>query len=122
MDTITTINELKNLVETFTKDRDWDRSLCPKTIAIYLSLEASELLEKFTFVDNEQSKGHFHKKRNEIEQELSDILYWVLQMTWMHDIDLSTAFKQKLDMNKQKYPIEKAKGNTAKYTDIQGSN
>lgn len=73
MDKQTTIEDLKNQVKAFTKERDWDANLCPKTISIYLSLEASELLEHFTFIDNAESTDHLARKRKEIEHELADV-------------------------------------------------
>ncbi len=118
MDKLTTIDELKNLVRQFTKERDWNKFLSPKTISIYLSLEAAELLEKFVFVDNEQSKQHLTEKRDEIEPEIADVFYWLMQMCWIYNIDLSTAVQKKIKANAKKYPIEKAKGNTTKYTEL----
>ena len=118
MDSYTTIAELKNLVQKFTQERDWDKFLCPKTISIYLSLEASELLEKFVFVDNQDSEQKLIENKDEIKQELSDIFYWVMQMCWKYDIDFSSAFRQKIEINTKKYPVEKAKGNTLKYNQL----
>lgn len=118
MDKLTTIDELKDLVKQFTKEREWSKFLSPKTISIYLSLEAAELLEKFVFVDNEQSKQRLAEKRDEVEQEIADVFYWLMQMCWMYNIDLSTSVQKKIKANTQKYPIEKAKGNTTKYSEL----
>ncbi len=118
MDKFTNIDELKNLVQQFTQERNWDNFLSPKTISIYLSLEASELLEKFVFVDNKESEQKLIEKKDEIEQEVSDIFYWIMQMCWKYDIDLTSSFKQKMKSNGQKYPVEKAKGNTIKYNEL----
>ncbi len=118
MDKQITIEELKNLVKDFTKERDWDKFLFPKTIATYLSLESAELLEKFVWSDNQESKDVLLKKQKEIEQELSDVLYWILQMSWIYNIDLSEALKSKIHQNSIKYPINKSKGNTNKYTEL----
>ena len=81
MDSHTTIDELKAIIKQFTQERDWDKFLSPKTISTYLSIEATELLEKFVFVDNQESKQRLVDKRFEVEQELADVLYWVLQMS-----------------------------------------
>jgi len=118
MDKYTSIEDLKKLVQVFTQERDWDKFLSPKTIAIYLSLESSELLEKFVFVDNEESKQCLINKKDEIQQELSDVFYWIMQMCWIYNIDLSESVRQKLQLTGEKYPIEKAKGNTIKYTEL----
>jgi NTP pyrophosphatase (non-canonical NTP hydrolase) len=118
MDKYTTIEDLKHLVQKFTQERDWDKFLFPKTISIYLSVEASELLEKFIFVDNNESKQCLIDKQKEIEEELADIAYWILQMCWIYKIDLATALDKKIKANAQKYPVEKAKGNTKKYNEL----
>lgn len=118
MDSHTTIDELKAIVKQFTQERDWDKFLSPKTISTYLSIEAAELLEKFVFVDNQESKQRLVDKRFEVEQELADVLYWVLQMSWQYDIDLARAVREKIKANVAKYPVEKAKGNTKKYTEL----
>lgn len=118
MDKYTTIEDLKNLVKDFTQERDWDKFLFPKTISIYLSLEAAELLEKFVFVDNQESKQRFINKQKEVEEELADVAYWILQMCWINKIDLSKALQKKIKANAKKYPIEKAKGNTKKYNEL----
>lgn len=117
-DKITSIDELKNLVKKFTQDRDWQQFHSPKTIASYLSLECAELLEIFVWADNKESKDILEKKRLSVEHEVADIAYWVLQMCWQHNIDLSGALKNKLEHNAQKYPIEKFKGSTKKYNEI----
>lgn len=116
MDKKITIHELKELVKQFTEARDWQKFLSPRTISTYLSIEAAELLEHFVFVDNHESKQKLLDKKTEVEEELADIFYWLMQMCWIYNIDLSSAVQRKLALNAQKYPVEKAKGNTTKYT------
>lgn len=118
MDKHTTVDELKTIIKQFTQERDWEKFHSPRTISTYLSIEAAELLEKFVFVDNQESKQRLVDKRLEVEQELADIFYWVLQMSWQHDIDLATAVREKIKANGIKYPVEKARGNTKKYTEL----
>ena len=118
LDQQTTIEELKELIRVFTQERDWDKFLFPKTIVTYLSLESAELLEKFVWCDNVQSKQTLITQQGEVEEELADVFYWVAQMCWIYNIDLSKAVKEKLERNAQKYPIEKSKGNTRKYSEL----
>jgi dCTP diphosphatase len=118
MDNHTTIHELKELIKKFTEEREWQKFLSPRTISTYLSIEAAELLEHFVFVDNEESKQKLENKRADVEAELADVFYWLMQMCWIYKIDLSSAVEKKLALNAQKYPIEKAKGNTNKYTTL----
>ena len=120
MDEVTTIGELKNLVREFCKKRDWEQFHNPKDIAIKLSIEASELLEKFEWLDKEESGALFRdkKKREEIQDELADVFYNILLFSYRNEIDLSTAFKTKLKKIGEKYPIDKAKGSKLKYSDL----
>ena len=118
MDSKTTISDLKDLIKKFTQERDWDKFLFPKTIATYLSLESAELLEKFVWADNIQSKQTLIDKQQEVEEELADVAYWILQMCWIYNIDLSAAIQNKIKANAKKYPVEKSKGNTLKYNEL----
>jgi dCTP diphosphatase len=114
----TTIEDLKALIKQFTQERDWEKFLSPKTISTYLSIEAAELLEKFVWVDNAESKQKLTDKQKEIEHELADVAYWVLQMCWLYNIDLSKAIQNKIEHNAIKYPINTAKGLTKKYSEL----
>ena len=102
-------------IQTFCKDRDWSQFHDPKNLAISLQLEASEVLELFQWSqDNQLKKG----KESEISDELADVLYWVIMLSNHYNIDLVEALNKKMDKNELKYPIEKAKGKSAKYTDL----
>ena len=120
MDKTTTIEELRELVVKFCKERDWGQFHNPKDTAIKISVEASELLEKFEWLDHEEVKALFKdkEKRQDIEDELADVFYNILLFSHKNDIDLSTAFKSKLKKIAEKYPIDKAKGSKKKYTDL----
>ena len=81
MDDKTSIEELKKRVQTFCEDRDWDQFHNPKELSIGLITESAELLEHFRFKDDEQMKELFkdNKKREEIEHELADSLFFILR-------------------------------------------
>ncbi|NBW29513.1 nucleotide pyrophosphohydrolase, partial [bacterium] len=61
---------------------------------------------------------HLETKRSEVADELSDVLYWVILMANDLDIDLNKALSDKMDKNEAKYPVEKARGNHKKYTEL----
>lgn len=119
MDNNVTINALKELVQKFCEDRDWDQFHNPKDLAIGISTEANELLQLFRFKTIEQMNQMLKnsKKKEEVEEELSDVLYFVLRFAQMNDIDLSTALKKKIEKNNIKYSIEKSRGNNKKYNE-----
>ena len=108
-------HKLMKSIKSFCKERDWEKFHDPKNLAISLNLESSEVLELFQWtLDNQINFG----KKNEIAGELADVLYWLMMLADYYDIDLLTALEEKMLINEQKYPIEKAKGVSTKYNDF----
>lgn len=120
MDQKTTIEELKEKVKKFCTDRDWDQFHNPKELAIGISTEANELLQIFRFKSKEDMKDLMNSnKKTKVEEELADVLYFVLRFSQMNDIDLSTAIEKKIEKNNKKYPLEKSKGCNKKYDEYE---
>ncbi len=118
MDRKTTIEELKEMVKEFCEARDWNQFHNPKDLAIGISTEANELLQIFRFKSEEDMRQLMSSERkDEIEEELADVFYFVLRFAQMNNIDLSQAVKNKIDKNNRKYPVEKAKGCNKKYNE-----
>jgi NTP pyrophosphatase (non-canonical NTP hydrolase) len=119
-DSDTTIARLKEIVKKHCEERDWDRYHNPKDLAIGASVEASELLEHFIYKSEEEMKEMLAdpKKRREVSEEMSDTLYYIIRLAQMNGIDLSTAFAEKMEQNRKKYPIEKARGSNKKYNEL----
>ena len=119
-DSDTTIAQLKEIVKKHCEERDWDQYHSPKELAIGASVEASELLEHFIYKSDKEMKEMFAdpKKRGEVSEEMSDTLYYILRLAQMNDIDLSTAFNAKMEQNRKKYPVDKAKGSNKKYNEL----
>lgn len=114
------IQEIKDFVKKYCEDRDWDQFHGAKDLAVALSIEASELLEHFRFKSKEEVEELFKnlKKKEEIEDEMADIIYFLFRMAQRYDIDLSEAFDRKMKKSAEKYPIEKAKGSNKKYNEL----
>ena len=118
MDKITTIQTLKEKVQAFCEQRDWDQFHNPKELAIGISTEANELLQIFRFKSEEDMKNVMSSdKRIEVEEELADVLYFVLRFAQMNNVDLSSAVSNKIEKNDKKYPAEKVKGCNKKYNE-----
>lgn len=118
MDNKTTIDELKEMVKEFCETRNWNQFHNPKDLAIGISTEANELLQIFRFKSEEDMRQLMSSERkDEIEEELADVFYFVLRFAQMNNIDLSQAVKNKIDKNNKKYPVEKAKGCNKKYNE-----
>ena len=113
------IHELKEKIKEFCDARDWDQFHNAKELAIALSIEASELLEIFRWKTHEETDALFkdEKKKEEIEDELADILYFLVRIAQRYDLDLSEALDRKMEKNNNKYPVEKARGSHKKYNE-----
>ena len=113
----TTVSDLKQKVRAFCEERDWDQFHDIKELSLALSIEASELLEHFRWLKDKEINEKFNKKREEIEDELADILFFTTRIAQLHNIDLTEVFERKLEKNNKKYPVSKSKGSNKKYTD-----
>jgi NTP pyrophosphatase (non-canonical NTP hydrolase) len=114
----TSLAELTSLAIRLRDERDWKQFHNPKDMALSLALESAEVLELMQWKNGEELRKHLEQNRAALGEELSDVLFWVLAMANDFQIDLTEAFKQKLIKNAQKYPIEKAKGVSTKYTEL----
>ncbi len=119
-DEVRNIQEIKDFVKKYCEERDWDQFHNAKELAIALSLEASELLEPFRFKSEKEIEELFKdsKKREEIEDEMADVLYFLVRLAQKYDVDLSEAFDRKMEKSAKKYPIDKAKGSNKKYNEF----
>jgi NTP pyrophosphatase (non-canonical NTP hydrolase) len=114
------VADLKSQVRTFCEARDWDQFHGPKDLAIGLATEASELLEIFRFLSDEQCAAKLvdPASRQAIENELADVLFFLLRFAQRFDIDLTDALAAKMKLNAQRYPIEKSRGKNLKSGDL----
>jgi NTP pyrophosphatase (non-canonical NTP hydrolase) len=116
--------ELLESVASFCEERDWDQFHDAKELAIGLVTESAELLEHFRFKSTEEFECYFSDpagaggKREAIEDELADILFFVLRFSGRYEIDLASAMKRKLEKNALKYPVEKSRGSNRKYDEL----
>ncbi len=117
MDSETRIEELKEKVKKFCDERDWDQFHNIKELAIALSIEVSELLELFRWKTPEEVKEVMKNRREDVEDEIADVMYFLLRIAQMNGIDLSEAFERKLEKTGKNYPVEKSKGSNKKYNE-----
>lgn len=113
-----TINELLYKVKKFRDDRDWKQFHTPKNLVMALSVEVSELSEIFLWTEVNESFERAKEKRESVKEEMADVLIYLLSLSDVLDIDLSEAVEQKIKKNSLKYPIDKAKGISKKYTEL----
>lgn len=119
---VSVMNEFDNLQERIVKfrdDRDWKQFHNPKDLAIAITIETAELLECFRW----KSKTDVEKllnsdKSNEVKEEIADILIFLLNLSDVVGVDIIKEANKKLDSNEEKYPIEKSKGSSKKYSEF----
>ena len=99
----------------FRDNRDWRQFHTPKDLAISLSLEAAELLEVFQWSGTDLE---CRDKLDRIREELADVLSYCVLMADVCGLDLDEILNAKVDKNAAKYPVEKARGSAAKYTEL----
>ncbi len=116
-DKTASIHDAKELARAFCEARDWDQFHNPKDLAIGISTEASELLERFRFKTPDECTSILKDPRfsEGIREELADVFYFVLRFAQMNGIDLYSALDDKLRKNDEKYPAEKCRGSNRKY-------
>ena len=102
---------LKQRIDKFNKDRDWDQFHTPVNLAKSISIEASELLECFQW-----SNDDFNKE--DVIEELADVMNYCIQMSQVLNVDIVDIINKKMDKTEKKYPVDKAKGVSTKYNKL----
>lgn len=111
-DNKTTIAELKQLVQHFVAERDWEQFHSPKNLSMALAIEAAELMEHFTWVDLPASRAVAQDppKLSEVGEELADVFAYSLALAEVLGIDLADTLRAKMVKNALKYPADKFRG------------
>ncbi|MGY1529336.1 nucleotide pyrophosphohydrolase [Luteimonas sp. A649] len=112
------IEELQAALRRFADERDWGQFHSPKNLAVSLSLEAAEVLEHFQWLTEEQSRTLDDARRQAVAHEIADVLLYLLQLSDRLGIDPLDAARQKLALNAERYPADKARGTSRKYTEL----
>lgn len=112
------LDDLTRQIVAFRDERDWKQFHSPKNLAASISIEAAELLECFQWSSDESIAEDVKKRRSEIEEEIADVLIYMLLLAHDTGIDPAQAVQRKLAKNDAKYPVEKARGSRTKYTGL----
>ncbi len=112
------LQQLQSAIRAFVAERDWQQFHTPKNLAMAMIVEAAELVEILQWDTPEQSAQMDDNKRQQLSHELADTLVYLIRLADVLGIDLIQAAQQKMLLNAQKYPVEKAKGNSAKYSQL----
>ena len=100
--------QVKQRIDKFNKDRDWDKFHSPSNLAKSISIEANELLECFQW-----SNDNYNKEA--VLEELADVMNYCIQMSQVLNVDIIDIINAKMDKTEKKYPVDKSKGVSTKY-------
>ena len=113
----TGLSQLRDALRQFAADRDWDQFHSPKNLASALAVEAAELLERFQWLTEDQSRNLSPAELGKVREEMADVLNYLVRLADKLDVDLIAAARDKMRLNAIKYPVEKARGSAKKYSD-----
>ena len=116
---IESLESLRDHLRVFAKEREWDQYHTPKNLSMALIVEAAELIEHFQWVEGDQSHLLDDNTRRSVEEELADILIYLVRISDKLEIDLYKTAERKLEINAKKYPADKVRGSAKKYTEYE---
>lgn len=111
------LGELQAAIRQFVSERDWSKFHTPKNLATALSVEAGELLEPFQWLISGERHELGDKWFEAVRHEMADVLMYLICLADRLDVNLGEAVLEKLAINRLKYPIDKVRGDSRKYTD-----
>ena len=109
------MKDIEQKLVNFAQARDWQQFHSPKNLSMALAVEASELMEHFQWLTEEQSDQLSSEKHQQVKEELADVFLYSVLMANRLGIDLEQAAHEKIQVNEQKYPAERVKGSAKKY-------
>ena len=112
------LSSLRGALRRFAAERDWDQYHSPKNLAVALSVEAAELLEPFQWLTDEASSSLSPDQIAKAKEEMADVFLYLIRLADKLDVDLVKAAEDKIALNALRYPRDKARGSSKKYTDL----
>jgi NTP pyrophosphatase (non-canonical NTP hydrolase) len=116
----TSLIAIKAQVLAFAQERDWEQFHSPKNLTMALATEAAELMEPMLWMRSEDSHLDLlsNKVRAKIEEELADVFIYAIELANVTGLDIAAIIETKMKRNAEKYPVDKAKGKSDKYTEL----
>lgn len=112
------LTKLRDDLRRFAAERNWERYHSPKNLASALIVEAAELLERFQWLTEDESKTLAPAALAKVREEMADVLIYLVRLADTLEVDLLAAAREKMAANARKYPAEKARGNSRKYSEL----
>ena len=112
------LTQLRDALREFAAERDWDKFHSPKNLASALSVEAAELLERFQWLTEDESRSLPPAELARVREEMADVLNYLVRLADKLEVNLLDAARDKIKLNAQKYPVEKSRGSAKKYSEL----
>jgi dCTP diphosphatase len=112
------LTQLRDALRQFAAMRDWDKFHSPKNLASALSVEAAELLERFQWLTEDESRNLPAPELAKVREEMADVLNYLVRLADKLDVNLIEAAREKIELNAAKYPVDKARGSAKKYSEF----
>ena len=114
------LDEFVSRINQFALDRDWGQFHSVRNLILALVGEVGELAEILQWVPDEKVEEFLSNSNNQsrFDEEFADILIYILRIASIRGIDIEAALNKKLEVNEEKYPVEKSTGSAKKYTDF----
>ena len=109
---------IRDALRTFAAQREWDQFHSPKNLAAAISVEAAELLQHFQWMSDNESMRLSSDVVSKVREEIADVLLYLIRLADKLDVNLVEAAESKIKLNAIRYPIEKARGTSRKYTEL----
>jgi NTP pyrophosphatase (non-canonical NTP hydrolase) len=106
------LKQLTDLLIQFRDARDWKQFHNPKDLSLAISIESAELLEAFLWKSPESVPVE------KVKEEIADVFAYLIMLADHYNLDLEQVVREKVQQNEVKYPVDKAKGKSTKYTDL----
>ena len=113
----TELMKLRNMIRVFVDERDWNKFHTPKNLSMALSVEVAELVEHFQWLKTGDVEELSGDKLEQVRHEMADVLTYLIQLADKLHIDLKEAVLEKMEINRTKYPADKVRGDSRKYSD-----
>ena len=111
------LDELRVRLRRFSEERDWNQFHSPKNLVMALSVEVAELAEHFQWLSEQESDNLTPQVRSQVAEEIADVQIYLVRLADRLDVDILAAASSKLKANEAKYPSQRVKGSSKKYTE-----
>ena len=113
------LTDLQQRLREFAIERDWEQFHAPKNLAMALAVEAAELMEHYQWMSEQQSEQLAADKLEEVGFEVADVFIFTVRLADRMGIDLADLVERKIKLNAKKYPADKVRGSSKKYTEYE---